>query len=135
MVIDNGAADGNRILLVEDDFITACADSERIRKRGYSVVTAHNGELAVQAFRGCGDFDLVIMDIELGKGIDGIEAAEQIMTARDVPVIFFSNHERNEAVSRLKHLDYFGYVLKSNSEAVLFTMIEQALGCSRAAGK
>lgn len=42
------------------------------------------------------------MDIDLGKGIDGTEAAQRILKFCEVPVVFLSNHTEKEIVEKQK---------------------------------
>ena len=36
--------------------------------------------------------DLILMDINLGSGMDGTQAAEQILRTNDIPILFLSSH-------------------------------------------
>ncbi len=60
---------------MEDEAIIAIAQKKIPGRYGYEVITAGNGENAIQAFRENRDIDLILMDIDLGQGIDGTEAA------------------------------------------------------------
>ncbi len=40
------------------------------------------------------------MDINLGPGIDGTQAAEQILNKKDIPVVFLSSHTEPEVVEK-----------------------------------
>ena len=73
------------ILLVEDEVIIALAESKTIRQFGYKVIMAHNGDEAVRGATGhAGGIDLVLMDIDLGKGIDGTESGRWILEKRKI---------------------------------------------------
>ncbi|MFP4409315.1 MAG: response regulator, partial [Spirochaetaceae bacterium] len=73
------AASKPRILLVEDQRIIALATAQGMRKQGYEVALAGSGEEALK-LAGCGEdeeeagFDLILMDVDLGSGMDGVEA-------------------------------------------------------------
>ena len=77
------------ILLVEDDIILSMAEKKMLEKLGYKVIVTHTGEEAIDSFKKNNGINLVLMDIDLGKGIDGTEAAEIILSCRYVPVVFF----------------------------------------------
>jgi two-component system, sensor histidine kinase PdtaS len=68
------------ILLVEDDAIIALTEKMSLETYGYSVVTVSSGEKALKTMKERADIDLILMDIDLGTGIDGTEAAEHIST-------------------------------------------------------
>ena len=72
---------------------------------------------------------LIVTDINLGTGIDGIAAAAAIRTARAVPVIFITGHASEEAHARIESDVPGAAVLrKPVLEAELRTAVAQALG-------
>ncbi len=67
------------------------------------------------------------MDIHLGTGIDGIDAADRIRTDFDIPVIFLTAHSDHATLERAKRSKPFGYVLKPFGDKDLQTAIEMAV--------
>jgi DNA-binding NarL/FixJ family response regulator len=61
------------------------------------------------------------MDIDLGKGMDGTQAAEIILQDHDIPLVFLSNHTEMEIVKKTDNITSYGYVIKSTGESVLIT--------------
>ncbi len=59
-----------QILLVEDEFPIALHESQLLENNGYSVITAHKGEATVEILNANPDIALILMDIDLGTGID-----------------------------------------------------------------
>ena len=115
-----------KILLVEDEAIIAMSEAEAIRSFGFDVVISMTGEEAVQLVREDESIDLVLMDIDLGSGIDGTEAAQEILRERTLPVVFLTSHSEKEKVERVKGITRYGYVLKSSGEFVLMEAISMA---------
>lgn len=115
------------VLLVEDDPVTLAAQCRQLEKLGYQVLTAVSGEEAIESVRTTLSINLILMDISLGDGIDGIDAAGQILKEIDVPVIFLSQHTGSEVLSRIENVASYGYIVKGSGIAVLDTMILQAL--------
>ncbi|MFP4484208.1 MAG: PAS domain S-box protein [Spirochaetaceae bacterium] len=115
-----------KILLVEDEALIAMSEAQMLKKHGYEVVTTHNGEKAIEAIATDPDISLILMDIDLGKGMDGTEAAEEILTRHDVPIVFLTSHSEKEYVDRVKKITGYGYVLKSSGEFVLMESIQMA---------
>lgn len=115
------------ILLVEDDAIIAMAEEALLNKYGVSVVKAYSGRQAVEAFQSDRRFDLVLMDIDLGDGIDGTEAATEILRNNDVPIVFLTSHTEPEYVERTEEISSYGYVVKNSGEMVLMRSITMAL--------
>lgn len=114
------------ILLVDDDLILAKAVALTLSKCDYKVIISNTGEKAVAIASSDDSIDLVLMDIDLGKGIDGTEAAKQILKIRDIPIVFLTSHPDKEFVDRVKTITRFGFVIKSSGEFVLQSSIEMA---------
>jgi DNA-binding NarL/FixJ family response regulator len=66
------------------------------------------------------------MDIDLGGGIDGTQAAEAILKERDIPIVFLSSHTDPEVVGKTEKITSYGYVVKSSSMTVLDASIKMA---------
>ena len=84
------------ILLVEDESMIAMAEAQTIEGFGYAVRTARSGEAAVEIASGDSRPDLILMDIDLGKGMSGPEAAAQILRISDIPIVFLTSHAERE---------------------------------------
>ena len=72
-------ADSNReetILLVEDEALIAMDEARMLTNHGYKVITASSGANAVEKVDTDPEISLILMDIDLGTGMDGTEAAE-----------------------------------------------------------
>jgi PAS domain S-box-containing protein len=115
------------ILLVEDEPLIAMAEKRKIRGFGYEVVTANSGEKAVEIALTRPDIGLILMDIDLGAGIDGTEAAKIILGKRSLPIVFVSSQNNLDTVQKLRGIARYGYVLKTSGDFVLQASIESAL--------
>jgi DNA-binding response OmpR family regulator len=79
-----------RILIVEDEYITALALKTELREAGYEVVGVAAGEgEAVECFRRQRP-DFAIVDIHLSQG-DGVSAAEKL---ESIPVLFVTTDSK-----------------------------------------
>lgn len=114
------------ILLVEDEFLIAMSAKMELEKYGYAIKTVPNGEEAIKEVRISNEIDLILMDIDLGDGIDGTEAAEIILKDHDIPIVFVSSHSEMEVVERTEKITSYGYVVKSSSITVLDASIKMA---------
>jgi PAS domain S-box-containing protein len=116
-----------KILLVEDEVFIAFAEQALLERYGCTVLLAHTGERAVELALSTADLDLVLMDINLvPRGMDGIEAAQRILAARDLPLIFLSSHCEREVVERTEGITSYGYIVKNSGETVLVASIKMA---------
>ncbi|PKL09828.1 MAG: hypothetical protein CVV51_01805 [Spirochaetae bacterium HGW-Spirochaetae-7] len=121
------AAQGKRtLLLVEDEVIIALAEKMSLEKYGYTVISVYTGEEAIAATEDTYKIDLILMDIDLGKGIDGTETAKMILESHDLPVVFVSSHTEQEIVEKTEKITSYGYVVKNSSITVLDASIKMA---------
>ncbi|MFW6291230.1 MAG: PAS domain S-box protein [Spirochaetota bacterium] len=120
------------LLLVEDEAIIALTEQRTLERHGYVVAVAHSGEAAVARVRDNPDVDLILMDIDLGSGIDGTEASRRILELRNLPIVFLTSHTEPDYVDRVKQITGYGYVVKSSGEFVLLESIDMALKLWRA---
>jgi PAS domain S-box-containing protein len=118
--------DKRRILLVEDEAIIALTESKTIESFGYEVLCAYSGEAAVQMVGSNKAIDLILMDIDLGHGIDGPEAARKILDQRSIPIVFLTAHSEREMVLKVRGITRYGYIVKNSGNFVLQTSIEMA---------
>ncbi|MFO7895698.1 MAG: PAS domain S-box protein, partial [Candidatus Cloacimonadales bacterium] len=114
------------ILLVEDEVLLAMDESYTLQDYGYQVIMAHTGEAALEITDSQQTIDLILMDIDLGSGIDGTEAAAKILEKYSIPIIFLSFHQEKEVVAKTEGITSYGYILKSAPETVLIAGIKMA---------
>ncbi len=114
------------LLLVEDESIIALSNKSMLERYGYTIVPAGSGEQAIEIVDSRSDIDLILMDINLGAGIDGTEAAEQILKKHDIPIVFLSSHTEAEIVERTEKITSYGYVVKYSGMTILDTSIKMA---------
>ncbi|MCX7787405.1 MAG: GAF domain-containing protein, partial [Spirochaetes bacterium] len=115
-----------KILLVEDEPLIALSEATFLRKQGYEVFTVSNGMAAIRAVEQDPLLDLILMDIDLGQGMDGTEAAIRILKFRDIPILFLSGHNESEIVDRTYQIGAYGYILKNAGETVLLASLRMA---------
>ena len=116
-----------KILVVEDEALVALHLEQRLQMLGHSVVgTAFSGTDALEQTAAHLP-DLVLMDINLGRGISGIEAAQQINRVFDIPVVFVTAHSDDAILQKANAAGPYGYVLKPFEDSALRVTIEIAL--------
>jgi PAS domain S-box-containing protein len=116
-----------KILVVEDEFITATDIQSNLQEMGFDVpVTVDNGEMAIQK---AGELrpDLILMDITLIGKMTGIEAAARIRELYGIPVIFLTAHSEQPTVERSLSSNPYGYIIKPFEPSNLRVSIEMAI--------
>jgi len=114
------------ILLVEDEAIIAMLTAETLKDFDYEVVIAGTGEKAIDIALNSENINLILMDIDLGKSIDGPQAAQQILAKRKIPIVFLTSHSGKEYVDKVKQITRYGYIIKNSNDFVLQSSIEMA---------
>ena len=116
-----------RILIVEDDWVIALDMRSKLTKLGYICSgIAPSGEGAIRSVSNDAP-DIVLMDIVLKGEMDGIEAASQIRTNFNIPVIYVTAYADDEFLNRAKLTAPMGYILKPYETAEMKAAIEIAL--------
>lgn len=85
-----------RILVADDEESSREALSLRLRRDGFEVVTAADGEEALAQFRQA-PVDLVIVDLQMPR-LDGLECCRRLRAAGPVPVIALTEGPDEEAL-------------------------------------
>jgi PAS domain S-box-containing protein len=117
-----------RILVVEDDAITAMDIKNHLEKLHYKVVaTAPSGEEALDCVEKLHP-NLIVMDIVLKGNMDGIAASQAISSSHSIPVIFLTAYRDDEGkFNRAKLTIPYGYITKPFETRDLHIAIQLAL--------
>jgi PAS domain S-box-containing protein len=116
-----------KVMVVEDESIVAKDIQNRLKRLGYNVVdVVSSGEEAIRKVAETQP-DLVLMDIVLKGDIDGIEAAKQINTLFNIPIVYLTAYADDSTIQRAKITEPFGYILKPFQVKELHSAIQIAL--------
>ena len=122
------------ILLAEDDRILRKAGEATLKKRGYAVIAAVDGEDALAKAREHKP-DLILLDVIMPK-LQGFEVLANLKSdaaTRDIPVIMLSNLQDESDVRKATDAGALDYLVKSNVPLdVLAARIAEALARPRA---
>jgi DNA-binding response OmpR family regulator len=126
------ARGGARILLVDDEQAVQTLLTYPLRKEGYEVVTAADGQTALDRFSER-RFDLVVLDIMLPK-LDGIEVCRRIRTRSQVPIIMLT--AKGDEVDKVVGLEMGAddYITKPFSVREFRSRVKAALRRGKMAG-
>jgi DNA-binding NarL/FixJ family response regulator len=116
-----------KILIVEDDNLILTIEKSRLAKLGYEVCgSAGTGADAIDLVAKLKP-DIILMDITLKGGMDGIETASSIKKKFNTPIIFVSSHTDATTISRVKKAHPDGFIKKPFDDDYLRIAIELAL--------
>lgn len=115
-----------KIGIVEDEGITVEIILRALRQLNYALTEpASNYDQAIKMVEK-EQPDLLLIDIKLGKGKDGIELADFIKKHYDIPFIFITANSDMPTVSRAKAVVPLGFLVKPFTQLDLFASIEIA---------
>lgn len=118
-----------KVLIVEDEKVLNEAYELVLKKDGYSVSTALNGEEALELVKKDA-FDLILLDLRMPK-VDGVEFLKQSKPAKNFPktkIIVFSNYDdQKEVEEAIKH-GATRYILKAwSSPSELLKIVRESI--------
>lgn len=115
------------ILLVEDEIPLAKVMKEELSDLGYDICKlVTSGEEAIKNVEQ-NKSDIILMDINLNGEMDGIEAAREISSRYNIPIIFLTGHQDKETKERAKVVEPAGYFIKPVDFEDLKLAIDEAL--------
>jgi DNA-binding NtrC family response regulator len=118
--------ENKKILIIEDEALVARELKIRLTQMGCEVVGIAYGNEGIELARRTQP-DLLLTDIHLKDGEDGIDMARTIQAERDVPVVFLTAYSDEATVSRAKEVAPYGYIIKPVDNRELQIAIEMAL--------
>jgi DNA-binding response OmpR family regulator len=117
----------SKILIVEDEEITALALELFCEKLGYTVIATVNNYEDVMNVIHKQRPDLIITDIELGEKESGLDIALKAQEQYGVPSIFLTAYYNDDILKKAKNIDFHGYIVKPYKEVELEATIKLAL--------
>ena len=114
-----------KALIVDDDLALADVVAFTMRRAGYDVILAHDGQAALDLWRR-EEPDLILLDLNLPK-MDGLKVCQHIRREADTPVIILSVRGEEDDVVRGLELGADDYVVKPFSPRALIARAEAVL--------
>jgi DNA-binding response OmpR family regulator len=117
---------GTKILLADDEVRMRKLVSDFLKKEGFQVVEAEDGEKALEKFENEGPFQLVILDVMMPH-IDGFAVCKEIRKKSNVPTIILT--ARSDETDELLGFDMGAdeYVSKPFSPVILVARVKALL--------
>lgn len=104
-----------KILFIEDEQALQKTLGEYLRKEGFEVISALDGEIGLRLSKKVKP-DLILLDIILPK-MDGLEVLRKLKEekeTKEIPVIILTNLETLEEVQKALELGATTYLVKAN---------------------
>src|SRR3712207_4361809 len=119
-----------RVLVVDDEEPIRLTMSDLLRRRGYEVITAENGEAALALIHQR-PFDLLLLDLKM-PGLSGIDVAKRARELYpEVAIIILTGHGSLDSALDSMHLGVFDYLLKTASPPEVLQRVETAIAQQR----
>jgi|GEM_PF-1601804 len=115
------------ILLVEDEIIIAVSEKSSLETLGHRVISAHSGAEAIGIMDKDSSIDVILMDVDLGAGLGGVDTAAAILENHYIPIIFLYSHDDEAAVEKAFTVPAYGYIVKSSCINMINTSILTAV--------
>ncbi len=116
-----------KILIVEDENIVAKDLESILQDLGYKVIGIVSNAIDAITMTALHKPNLVLMDIMIKGKTSGIEAAKEIKTKYDIPVVFLTAYADDKTIDNAKDAFPYGYIIKPFKEKELETTIEMAI--------
>jgi len=117
----------HKVIIVEDDEITALNLNMSLQKHGYSVIAMCDNAIQAKNKITALKPDVIIIDISLQESNDGIELAKIIKEKFDIPFIYLTSYSDDEIITQAKHTEPYGYIVKPFDPGSLHATIQMAL--------
>ena len=116
-----------RVLLVDDHPVVRTGLRMLLTTAGIEVVAeADNGQDGVR-LAAEHDVDVVLMDLQMGAGMDGVAATEQVLAAPDAPrVLILTTYDTDQDILRAVEAGASGYLLKDAPPDELVDAVHRA---------
>ena len=118
-----------KILVVEDEALVALGVSSMMEDMGHQVCGIAASVAEALDLSRTHQPDLVLMDVNLQEGGDGIDAAHQLLAFQRPPaVLFITSYVDSDTRRRMEETKPFGIVHKPFDEADLQRTVRRAFG-------
>ena len=116
-----------KILIVEDDEVTAMHLKMALKKLDYEVVSIAENTIQARNKIKIYEPDAILLDISLQENTDGINLATYIKSKHAIPFIYLTSHSETQILDEAKVTEPYGYIVKPFDAKSLHTTIQMAL--------
>lgn len=114
-----------KVLIIEDNVILAATMEIMLKKLGHTdIKKAHTGEKALEILKEY-KADMLLVDINLGRGISGIDVVKKVQAKRDILVVYITGNSDNHHKKLVEKTNYLEYLVKPITLVELKKSIEK----------
>lgn len=114
-----------KALIVDDDLTLADVLSFTLRRSGYEVIMAHDGQSALERWRSDAP-DIIILDINLPR-LNGLQVCQRIREESDIPIIMLTVRSDEDDIVKGLEIGADDYIVKPFSPRQLVARAEAVL--------
>jgi DNA-binding response OmpR family regulator len=102
-----------RVVVIEDEIITALFLEQTIEKHGHQVVAMFDNGTELCTFLETNQVDLVFMDININGKLDGIQVAKNLyVNHQHISVVFITAYKDSDTIKASCEVQPVGYLIK-----------------------
>ncbi|HVM71140.1 MAG TPA: response regulator transcription factor [Anaerolineales bacterium] len=114
-----------KALVVDDDLALADVVSFTLRRAGYEVILAHDGQQALERWQ-AEQPDFIVLDLNLPR-LSGLEVCQRIRLQADTPILILSVRDEDDDVVNLLKAGADDYIVKPFSPRQLVARVDTVL--------
>ena len=114
-----------KALVVDDDLALADVVSFTLRRAGYEVIVAHDGQMALERWQ-AEQPDFIVLDLNLPR-LSGLEVCQRIRLQADTPILILSVRDEDDDVVNLLKAGADDYIVKPFSPRQLVARVDTVL--------
>lgn len=112
-----------KILIVEDEVILAESHKDKLISFGIEKIILAKSKDEAITLLSLHEFDLVLLDVRLEKGFEGIELGEYVHEKYATPFIYLTAHSDKATIEKMIKSKPYGYLSKPVRKSDLFASI------------
>jgi len=117
----------HKIIIVEDDEITALNLKLSLEKHNYEIIAICDNAIDAKETMKTIKPKIIIIDISLQESNDGIELAKTIKKKYGIPFIYLTSYSDDTIISKAIKTEPYGYIVKPFDPSSLHATIQMAI--------
>ena len=117
----------HKIIIVEDDEITALNLKLSLEKHNYEIIAICDNAIDAKETMKTIKPKIIIIDISLQESNDGIELARTIKKKYGIPFIYLTSYSDDTIISKAIKTEPYGYIVKPFDPSSLHATIQMAI--------